>query len=143
MSIPSIFRRLSLLVALMAGVVALTASSNTEARVPDGPRLDSTSVGCGQLQDQYDQGVRDLANASKHGTQAQWDAAFAHLKSIIGLWNGSPCQASFGSLIFRKAPIAGVTGIQGSPTLAASGGVSPPKVVKTPKPLLRSVLKKS
>jgi len=139
----SIFRRLTLLVALMAGVVTLTASSNTEARVPNGPRLDSTSVGCGQLQDQYDRAVRDLETASKTGTQAQYDAALANLKSIIGLWNGSPCQSNFGSLIYRKIPVASVTGIQGSPTLAVSGGSSPPKVVKTRKPALHSVLKKN
>lgn len=117
-------RRLLVQFATMAGlVVCPLAMGEAQARVPDGPRLDSASAGCGQLQDKYDQAVRDLEHASKHGTQAQYDAALENVKSLIRQWNGSPCARSFGSLVYRKVPAGKVKGA--APTLAeprAKGG---------------------
>jgi hypothetical protein len=94
--------------ALVTGFSATFLTGEADARVPAG-RFDSVSKGCGDIQDKYDQGVRDLEHASKYGTQAQYDAALESLKSIIRAWNGSPCSKQFGSLIFRAAPGVGVT----------------------------------
>ncbi|TWU28475.1 hypothetical protein [Bythopirellula polymerisocia] len=117
------------LVVLSAAVAVFAvwafAQGEADARVPTGPRLDSASVGCGQVQDKYDKAVRDLENASKNGTQAQYDAALENLKSIIQQWNGSPCSRTFGSLIYRKSPGGKVNGA--TPTLAepnANSGTS-------------------
>ena len=114
-------RRLVLMVVLAAGFGSRAfCPGEATARVPAG-RFDSVSQGCGQIQDQYDRAVRDLEKAAKTGTQAEYDAAFAHLVSIIRQWNGSPCSKYFGSLVYRKAPmvddsVRGGTG--GTPTLA-------------------------
>ena len=92
----------------------------SNARVPAGPRVDSMSYGCGQLQDEYDRAVRDLGAAQK-GTQAQYDAAFRRVQSLQTQWANSPCQRAFGSIIFRGVPISG--GKQGLPTLAGGANV--------------------
>jgi hypothetical protein len=106
----------------MVVVVAASAfaPSRVDARVK-GPRLNSLSKGCGDLQDEYDQAVRELETASKTGTQAQYDAALAKLVSLIGLWRGSVCEDSFGSIHHMKNPPSQVTGVNvngGKPTLA-------------------------
>ena len=140
-------RSLVVVVALVAGFSATFLAGAAHDRIPTG-RLDSVSKGCGDLQDKYDQGVRDLENASKHGTQAQYDAALESLKSIIREWNGSICSRQFGSLLFRTAPV--VNGIKGgTPKLAQtirssdsafSGGST--SGAKVPASRLQRVLKK-
>jgi len=109
------------LVVLSAAFVGLViwAPGNAHARVPGGPRLDSVSIACGQIQDQYDQAVRDMKNA---GTQAQYDAAKTKVESLVREWNGSPCSRTFGSLLHRQIPVAGVKGP--TPTLADPKGNS-------------------
>jgi hypothetical protein len=140
-------RSLAVMVALVAGFSATFLAGEADARVPAG-RLDSVSKGCGDLQDKYDQGVRDLEHASRYGTQAQYDAALESLKSIIRQWNGSICSREFGSLLYRTAPV--VNGIKGTPKLAqtirssdrASSGAKVTSGAKVPASRLRSVLKK-
>lgn len=109
-------RRMVQFAAMTGLVVCSLATREAQARVPAGPRLDSASAGCGQIQDKYDQAVRDLEHASKHGTQAQYDAALENVKSLIRQWNGSPCARTFGSLVYRTVPVGKVTGA--APTLA-------------------------
>jgi hypothetical protein len=137
-------RSLVVMVALVAGFSATFLAGEADARVPAG-RFDSVSKGCGDLQDQYDRGVRDLEHASRYGTQAQYDSALESLKSIIRAWNGSLCSKQFGSLLYRTAPV--VNGIKGTPKLAqtirsdksTSGSTSNPKVTTS---RLRNALKK-
>jgi hypothetical protein len=147
---PWITSQLAVAAVLVLGIaVNVLTPKNVDARVR-GPRLDSLSAGCGQLQDQYDRAVRDLENAS-HGSQAQYDAALAALQAIIRQWNDGPCSRHFGSLIYRKIPgvnQAGSPGQQGLPTLApirrvegsSSGG--PKSEASQTKGTIRSVLKK-
>ena len=137
-------------VVLVAMVESFDASAivpgKANARVPSG-RFDSVSIGCGQIQDQYDQAVRDLEKASKSGTQAEYNAALARVQSLIRQWNGSPCSRTFGSLLYRKAPISKDTVRGGTPTLAPvtnSNGSSNGGLTNGTKPTAgkpRSVLK--
>lgn len=144
------FRWLAVVSALVVVVAASAfAPHRVDARVK-GPRLDSLSKGCGDLQDQYDQAVRNLETASKTGTQADYDRALAKLVSIIGLWKGSVCQSSFGSIHFMKHPpsqVTGVNGAGGKPTLAPviptrPGNGKPVSPVKPIKGRESSVMKK-
>jgi hypothetical protein len=143
------------LVAATAIVVVVAASvfvpNRADARVT-GPRLDSLSKGCGQLQDAYDRAVLDLETAAKTGTQAQYDAALANLVSIIRQWNQSVCKDTFDSIHFMKNPPSKVTGVNGAgenPTLApvtkpgsGSPGGKPISPVRPTKGRVSSVLKK-
>jgi len=89
--------------AVTIGVFASTA----DARVPGGPRLDSVSVACGKIQDDWDalKAKRDKATTAdaKAEYQRQMDAL------VNGQWNG-PCSAVFGSIAANVRRPGGVAG---------------------------------
>jgi hypothetical protein len=81
-------------------------SPAAEARVSSADRnTNSVGAGCGVLQDQWDQGAKDLSNAQ---TQADYDRIMGAMKTTLGSWN--LLCGSYGSIMFRRAPVGSVIG---------------------------------
>jgi hypothetical protein len=112
------------LVSLVAGCGALLfMGSETQARVPAGPRVDSLSAGCGALQDRADALRAEYARLGKNMTQADHDRIIGELREIGNAWNGT-CSRIFGSAIYMTRPTLGVGGL-------TTGGIGPTLVKET------------
>jgi len=70
-----------------------TISVQVDARVPK-QRIDSASLGCGKIQDELDEIVKDFANAS---TREEADALLAKGRSLVRDWNALGCSSAFGN----------------------------------------------
>jgi hypothetical protein len=110
---------------VLSGMMALTligsagfigAAGHAEARV-NGPRLDSLSFQCGQLQDRRDAIWAEYSGASP-ARQAQ---LMDELRGIMQNWT-SICQGTFGAIGVRMAPettgvaVTDITEVSDSPT---------------------------
>ena len=90
---------------ILGGMMALSLSASAglmgvaghaEARVPTGPRLDTLSVACGQLQDRRDAIWAEYSGASA----ARQQELMTELGVIIQNWV-SICQGTFGAIGVR------------------------------------------
>ena len=110
---------------VLSGMMALTlissagfvgAAGHAEARV-NGPRLDSLSFQCGQLQDRRDAIWAEYSGASK----ARQEQLMDELRGIMQNWT-SICQGTFGAIGVRMAQettgvvMTDITEISESPT---------------------------
>ena len=78
-------------------VVGLLCVSPANARI-NGPRLDSVSVGCGQLQDEAD-GLR-AEYKNPRTSAARRDQILDRLRNIGRNWNDL-CRSKFGDMAYR------------------------------------------
>jgi hypothetical protein len=96
--------RSAMTVAVCASLVlgSLGLASSAEARV-NGPRLDSLSAGCGQLQDESDALRAEYKDSNT--TNARRDEILARLRVIGGHWN-DVCRGTFGDMAYFVKVIA-------------------------------------
>ena len=113
---------------MMVLFVLVMVFQPVEARVK-GPRLDSASAGCGIIQDQLDQIIKDAKKAAKNNDKQAWDAAIAKGRSLVNDWRSLGCDSAFGrwwtlalerDILFKqKAP--GNAGVYVPPTRVKPG----------------------
>jgi hypothetical protein len=89
-------------VAVAALCLPLIMGSPAIARVPQGPALDSLSVGCKLLQNESD-GL--LAEYAGEKTPQRADDILARLRAIASNWD-QICKGAFGSIVSKKIPKA-------------------------------------
>ena len=82
------------LMAIAIVSMPLLLNSAAEARVPDGPTLDSLSAGCKLLQNEGDSLLREYAGDK---TPERADAILARLRAIGSSWD-QICKGAFGSI---------------------------------------------
>jgi hypothetical protein len=95
-------------------VGSLGLATHAEARVPDGPRVDWEDEFCGNVQDDFDQGQRDMAAASTPADKAK---AQGEISDAIDKWYRNNCDADYGAIsVMRLGGDSGynqVSGVRG------------------------------
>jgi hypothetical protein len=92
----------------MVAVPLTSLASAADARVSSADRnTNSAGAGCGILQDNWDQGAKDLSNAS---TQADYDRIKGGMIATLHDWEAF-CKGNYGSIMFRRSTGVGTIGI--------------------------------
>lgn len=107
--------------ALIAVALFAALAPAAHARI-NGPRITSTDVACGAIQDEGDRLRAEYAGLSPYDPRRE--EILQRLRNLGADWNAAGCRAAYGGMARTNVLSAGATG---GPTAGAS---QPPRIVR-------------